>query len=241
MIKIICIFLKIIYLFFRNFCDCCTGKKHENLFCFLLSGIWVLFISLHIENSFPVLTFASSRSAVPYLSEFCAKAEYCKAWAPRWTDEREGGGLAFKGSVYIFISNYCLFGCFFFLLRFCKHWFLPKTESETKWHRHIIEKAKPLKSKCAGLPAAHSSQQEGYSFMGTRAVTCGQKKWPVVLPAQCGVSSKGQTRCFCERSNERRQKEDPTVNSYRAASIQGKFPPQKPAAGICSVLMAKGI
>lgn len=122
-----------------------------------------------------VLTFASSRSVVPYLSEFWA--EYCNAWAPRWMDEREGGRLAFKGPVYIFISNYCLW---LFLFRFYKHCFLPKPKSETKLHRHLIEEAKPLKSKCVGLSAAHSSQQEGYSFMGTRAVTCGQKKWPVV-------------------------------------------------------------
>lgn len=49
-----------------------------------------------------------------------------------------------------------------------------------------------------------------------------EKPFCSTRPAWC--LQQNQTRCFWERSNDKRQREDTTVNSQRVASIQGKFP-----------------
>lgn len=150
------------------------GETWKSIFLSTIGNLGT-FIGLHIENS-----FLSSLLLLVALSCLIFQSFELNAAMPelqdKWTKGKEEGWFLKDWCTYLFQITVCGF----LLFRFYQHCFLPKPKSEIKLHRHLIEEAKPLKSKCVGLSAAHSSQQEGYSFMGTRAVTCGQKKWPVV-------------------------------------------------------------
>lgn len=78
------------FLFFKNFCDCCTGKNHENLFYFLLSGSY--WSAYRKQLSSPHFYFQLFFSALSFRA-------LCKSWIlqglssemNRWKGRRKVG------------------------------------------------------------------------------------------------------------------------------------------------------